>query len=486
MGYSFPEKLERARRWYLAAQALGSENMCNVFASDLANLLENPSLAYFRALEAKHYWPECLCAEIVNDRAHHVSIPHARAIRVQQPIPANKLRTQDARIEHAMAARFEWEAFSHLLQQLGFWQRTGKASQTSLKKGRTALAPEYPDFVDALNLVNGGADIDYEGMFPECSDIFRRLERALYGTQEVYRRPSPLSVPALLLGVVLERLTLDLKGKKSPVREHFLQLSADVLDPLIKNERRADLYRELDELFSAHGLAEKQAEIFNVLLAVNAERNPRAEQLASERILRQADVLITLHGGDCFGAGYTARERMHALDLRAVVLPCGGQAPHDVKARGITPSRYSEAEEMMAALLSRYGVQDPLAHFPGAPHRPMDVAALSPFDTLFFEKDGTVDTRGNAKHLDRVLRTWREILGRNDPLSCVVFTVATHGPRALAEMAAAVDSRVAGFHVYPVASAIYPGMHKDRFRPGQILYLFTEAVKTAYLTGTVP
>lgn len=356
---------------------------------------------------------------IIDERfTREVAVANARPIARQQPVPTDKLRPTDERVAYVGAAGFRWSSFNILLHALQFWACLGPATDFTRDWSRFQVNPSnQAGFALALNLLNGGArmgalgaglPLDYEGILQRASGAFQVLKRDLYQQAEggtELKLPSSMSVPALITGLIM-----DIFGREMPppAQQEFYRLCGRVLDLRVQNRERIQDYHALDRLREeawGSGLTENAALLFDLLASADEELDPHVG-VATEDNLGLADVIITLHGGDCAGAAWEARRLMAGVAHNAVLLACGGQMPLKVKTLSLDgDDSPREAEEMVAAArISRF--VDPFRGMPGAEDRTADIPPLSAFRVLPPDET-SVDTKGNVANARAVLEAYQ-------------------------------------------------------------------------------
>ncbi|MBP9709756.1 hypothetical protein KBD61_01860 [Patescibacteria group bacterium] len=483
------------RHWLTTAIALAQNPLA--LQSDLAAVNQRTGKdldRLLRGLKLHYQWHDNRCEQVIEARSGKcVALPNARPIAIQASVSEAKLRSTDERVAYATRHGFRWEALSALFHYLGFWRALG----THI--GTTDLDPGGVGFPAVLNLLNGGAratdgsPLDYEGLLDPTNDAtFNLLRRHLMQQPQAsivdgarpIRRPSDLSTPALVTALIMSKFRDMLP--EAP-RDEFMVACGRLLDLRTRNSDRIILHHELDRLMDTswrERLYELECPdpLFVLLKLADAELGPHVG-CATENDLRKAQVIISLHGGDCEGAGFEARRLIHRFATEAVLLPCGGQMPLLVKTLGQGTDAPSEAAGMMAAACVNQ-FRDPFRGMPGAPDRSEYVAPL-PYYRILPPDTRSVDTRGNVANALEILLAYRKALGITEPLRVVIVTARPHAARALAEFVDGIPADVATFTVHPIQAAQLEGVG-EFFRPAEWYNLFCEAIKRAYMTGVKP
>lgn len=449
---------------------------------------------FLRGLRLHYQWHNNRCEQVIEARFDKcVALPNARPIASQAPVPQSKLRSATERVTYAARHGFKWEELGKLLRYLGFWEACGRHI------GTTDLDPGGVGFPAVLNLLNGGAratngsPLDYEGLLDPTHDAAFNLVRhhlmqrplvPTMGGARPIRRPSDLSMPALVTAIIMTRFRDMLP---EAVRDQFMDTCGLLLDLRTRNSDRIVLHHDLDRLVDTSwrkriNELECPDPLFVWLKLADAELGPHVG-CATENDLRKAQVIVTLHGGDCEGAGFEARRLMCDLATEAVLLPCGGQMPLLVKTLGQGTDAPSEAAGMMAAACVN-SFRDPFRSMSGAPDRSENLAPL-PYYRILPPDTRSVDTRGNVANALEILRAYSKALGITEPLRVVIVTARPHAARALAEFVDGIPADVATFTIHPIRAAQLEGVG-EHFRPAQWYNLLCEASKRIYMTGVKP
>ncbi len=485
-------EIESVRRWFTTAIALAQNPL--PLRSDLAGVNQRTGQdldKLLRGQRLRYQWHNNRCEQVIAARFDKcVALPNARPITIQTPVSQSRLRSSDERVAYATRHGFRWEALSALFHRLGFW----RAFETHI--GTTDLDPGGIGFPAVLNLLNGGAratdgsPLDYEGLLDPTNDAAFNLLRfhlmqqpqasVVAGTRPI-RWPSDLSLPALVTALIMSRFR-DMLPEAA--RDEFMLTCGRLLDLRTCNPDRIILHHELDRLADISWrkrLYELECPdpLFVLLKLADAELGPYVGQ-ATENDLRKAQVIISLHGGDCEGAGFEARRLMCKFATEAVLLPCGGQMPLLVKTLGQGTDAPSEAAGMMAAACVNQ-FSDPFRGMPGAPDRSEYVAPL-PYYRILPPDTRSVDTRGNVANALEILIAYRKALGITEPLRVVIVTARPHAARALAEFVDGIPADVATFTVHPIQAAQLEGVG-EFFRPAEWYNLLCEMIKRLYMTG---
>ncbi len=469
-------RMEFAETWLQVSAMLALPERASEYTDWLEQLRLRPSMVDTLERAYTPSWEEC--NGIIKARFEDVALPNARPIRAQNPLLTERLRGVTERLEYAAQANFRWSAFDTLLQHYHFWERLGPQIDSTADWRGSQLDVGRPDILPRLNLVNGSAVVDYESAFPEAQAMFDRLRGHLFqspGFGPV--RPSSLSVPALLTGLVLADFQRELPQS---VREPFADICGRLLDIRTPNSARIVLYRRLHDLVVeawSGRPSSNAARLFQLLRDLDVEVSATS---ATEEELAKAHVLLSLHGGDCPGAGWTARRLLHTICRNAVILACGGRTPLASKTLGLdqTGIPSEAAEMMMAAMIPRF--DDPFAMMPGAEDRSWEYGPVSP--TRFLPPDTrSNDTPSNVANANAALTAYHHILGGHEPLNVYILSAPPHLKRAVVEFRNGISPKVACFGTYGVRAAQldYTG---HNVLPAGILNWFGEASKELYMT----
>jgi hypothetical protein len=204
--------------------------------------------------------------------------------------------------------------------------------------------------------------------------------------------------------------------------------------------------------------------------------------VANEEDLAKVDVIVTLHGGDCEGAGFEARRLLATVAREAVVLPCGSHTPLDTKLLGRDTAHVpSEAAGMMAAMQANV-FHDRFAGMPFAIKAddafipPVSRARILPADHR------SNDTAGNAANALAILKAYQAARALDRSLKVVIITARPHAARALQEFRSVIPRSVAECRVHPIGTPQLDGVGQH-LQVAQWLNLACEYTKRLYMTG---
>ncbi len=472
--------MEFAMNWLRTACAVATPAEADRYEKELEALELGSGSERERldALEYKYILPPEECARIIRARFEgDVSLPDAMPILRVNWVDAEQLRSLEARQDYASDADFTWNAFDALLVHYHFWERLGPQLDPTSGWHGPQLDLGRSDTLDRLNLVNGGADVDYEAAFPEAQDMFDVLRRHLFQKEGVMgpERPSSLSVAALLTGLVLTEFQRALPRSD---RIPFADICGHLLDTRTPNTARIALYRRLDQMVQPTWETSPPSGPLCQLLA-DLDREVSARSARKEQ-LTGIDVILTLHGGDCYGAARAGRDLLGHVARDAIMLACGGRTPLASKTLGLAQTWVpTEAEEMLAVAMSPH-LDDLFARMPYAEDRTLELPPVSPMRILPPDTRSN-DTPSNVQNALKVLDRYRWVLGRLDPLRVALVSTPPHAKRAEKAFRDAASPGIASFTTYTIRAAQLHFTGRNVL-PAGILNNFTEAGKELYMT----
>lgn len=431
------------------------------------------------------------CQNVQMKRAEVPSIAHQRPIFKMKFIEASAINDEAHRKFIVEKFGFRFESFSEVLDKIDFWQRVGPAleQQGLLEKGTDwslyHFLPEDDMFPVLVNVLNGGAPVDYEGLFPEAQEIFALLkQRKLHLNEKTPQQPSTLSVPDILTAVIFEKFIHDIPEDK---KKEVTELNLSLVDDIISNEDRIDAYEKLvvisaDILFSQENA--KFSELINMAGDELGVPEHHIASLPSLEFIRQkwgtVDAVVVLKHFDLARTGYIARSFLQEFP-EAFAIPSGMFTPHEMK-EGEQKARaeYTEADETISWLLSE-NFKDPFARLPHMPSLG-EYPPVEPSDILIPD-EYSIDTAGNAQHVARRLKALHEVRGK--VLNVVILTTDFHGSRAYADFRSVIsESEVSNLGVYEYKnSPPIANIGTERKIVG-IMDMFCEYAKRLYMVAT--
>lgn len=477
-------------------------NIVHVLEDDGANMLDiNIALEEAqRVIEScgleKRKELQSWCDKTIRNRFDQAkTIPHFQRVFETKPIAVDVINTPDRRLSIAEQMGFRFDGFDTVLGEVGFWERVGPAAESDGLLGEEKrdwknfkLSIDDSLFPVLINILNGGANLDYEGLFPEARDFFFLLKTKKFHESEDAAQnsayQSSLSVPDILLSLTIKRLSLGLPPER--VGEIF-QLNAGILNDKITNDERIRMYQDLDYLCEINPL-DKSGKNFAMLVEKAADdlslpkgHVGRLDSLESMELSgEEIDIVVVLNHFDDGRCGYLAREIIQKFP-RAFIIPSGMHSPHEMKTVGDAFAKDTEADEMVASLLiDKY--PDYFNNIPDMPKLP-DYTAVNPYDILVPEQQST-DTATNAQFVQRRVKALSDVRDHKS-LSVVIVTTDFHSARAYANFRSVFSEdlvpklRVYEYKDSPQISNIAAGR-----KAAAILDVFCEYIKRLYLIAT--
>lgn len=391
---------------------------------------------------------------------------HRQICKFAAPIPTEKLASEEVRKQRVEQYGYWLLHGFRVLTHIGFWRAFG-LDDADHASSLTA---------NAFNILNGGAEVDYEAKFPEAKEAFDRIAHHKFHIDPAtYQGRSALSVPDIILGVILTRAVASLP---SELRDTAIRTSAAILDTRITNAERIELYAFLETIWSkSNGSVQQLQGLVSTmsdsgLAAVTGNPFPWTLEHGTDW---SPDVIIPLHGGDCEGAAYAARSILLPKHPMAFITPVGSQAPHQAKSLGVDTPSFSEAQAMVAALLEkdcadRFGsYPDSPPRAPSRPVRTYDILPSTP---------ASMDTIGNVKEAAIVLEALRKEYGR--PLNVLLVTSRHHSQRAAVEFSTGLPKELASVRYWLQPTPAVMERVGHAFKPVGIGNAFCEFVKRLY------
>lgn len=419
------------------------------------------------------------CQEVLRDRFKMAYIAHHRPINTLKPLKITNSPKQRAELTEKF--RFDFSAFARLLEVLGFWERTGLRMDSS----HLELVTQDKTFPDIVNILNGGSDIDYESLYPEAKGVYQGLKVHRFGQQDPleHEQPSPLTVPDILLGAILERLN---RGLPTKVRARAENLSLLNLDRSVPNVERIKICQELEHIYDVRPVTEDQRVLDNSLeralgkLGLSGYGHTSVSSIRQlKEVWRGVDLVVPVMHYDFGRAGWESRRFLKAFP-DAFVCPAGLQMPYYAKGSGEVPTQYTEAEEMIATLLCEE-YPDNFRDLPGMEPLPPYPAA-QPWDILIPSEESGIDTPGNAKYVAGRLPGLCDTLQHK--ANVLIVTTIMHSARAWAEFHAELpEDLVLHLGVWEVPSPVMQSIGSFRDVHG-ILGMLCEYVKRLYMVAT--
>lgn len=436
------------------------------------------------------------CDKTIRNRFNQAkTIPHFQRVFETQPIAGDTINTPDRRLLIAEQMGFRFDGFDSVLGEIGFWERVGPAAENAGLLGeekrdwkKFKLSVDDPLFLVLINILNGGAKLDYEGLFPEVRDFSFLLKTKKFHESEDTAKnsvcPSSLSVPDVLLSLAIKRLSGGLPTERV---DEIFQLNVGILNDKIPNDERIRMYQDLDYLCEMNPL-DKGGKNFALLvekaasdLSLPEGHAGRLDSLESMKLSgEEIDAVVVLNHFDDGRCGYLAREIIQKFP-RAFVIPSGMHSPHEMSIVGGALAEDTEADEMVASLLiDKY--PDYFSNIPDMSKLP-DYPAVNPYDILIPEQQST-DTATNAQFVQRSVKALSGVRDQKS-LSVVIVTTDFHSARAYANFRSVFSEElVPNLRIYeykdsPQISNITAGR-----KAAAILDVFCEYIKRLYLIAT--
>lgn len=468
MKFDITQALHRLYLWaYLQAEFAREKPAidCEYAAMMALHLIEHPDADAEQKLLGDYDGnTEQVRCNIVLDDFHRsfVSVHHHPSIRKLKPIPTECIAPVEVRQERMERWGYLFHAFGGLGDQYGLYRILGAATKSGPWGGDAFEHSDPKVHATVLNALNGGADLDYEGLFPESADIFRAIKLGKFHLSEAdvddKSGRSPLSVPDIMLGAYFERRCRN-ASVPDEARKRAVRAIGRILDSEVGNTERARLYHELRGIFGRYSEPEPSCSELLAKLSRNAS-------------FARADVVITLNGGDLGSATYAARQAFP----NSFFLPIGGQSPHQVKENLGEISHYTESDEMRATLL----LHDYRNRHEDFPDHPLGDGPpyLLPRYSVLPSDHVSIDTAGNAAQAKPRLAMLSKLLGRT--LEVAIASSQPHAQRARAEFMEAIPSDIARFHAYPVGASAIHTYAFELMKPVAIGQTFCEYLKRLY------
>ena len=349
----------------------------------------------------------------------------------------------DSKQRNKMASKWglNLRPFFDLLKVINFWDKV-----------RYVDPRWYPDLDSmprltsevrtALNVLNGNAPLDYEGLTVgdwRARHMLRMFKQSELGLtvdeQSQTVDPSPLSMMHVLTALTMSHLckSWDPDG----TWQFFILANLCVLDPERENYERIEEYQMFLPEFEQKPLdSELQTALENLRHSLTVPMDHPAYLLeASELPKDRCHVVVPLLGTGLGREYYHARVMMNQIKGERYLLPLGFHSPFEMKERGEAFSSATEADEAVAAaFVSKY--PDHFAGMPGfeSVEHTLPVPAGQ---ILWYEQGDDIDTASNVAYAHTVLEDV-SILGdvfssaRKD-ISIVLVCSPAHSARAYAE-----------------------------------------------------
>ena len=424
-------------------------------------------------------------SSVIDDRfAHEVAVhSHRQICKFSAPISPERIRSNRDRRQIALNYGFQFDEVGKFLTAIGFWKKISSGLpagdvKASLVADDFCFGLDLPEelFHSCLNILNGGAEIDYESCFPAARDAFDAIAELKFHEPadkiSVRARKSFLSVPDILLALTLVQATKD-AGYPA------IKLAATILDSRVGNSRRIALAMQLAGALEVFANDPTNTWLRDSLNAMNRELFvPLLQDEAHAE--RPLDVVIPLHGGHCENA---ARDALTWLTKypAAFIMPLGAWAPHQAKAVGCSQTRFCEAQSMVAALLE-YPYRDRFGGYPDAVPMPAGGKAHT-YDILPSSPTST-DTVTNVKEAKPILEALQKARDLCRPLEVLLVTSRQHAQRARVEFHDGLPPQLANVHATPQYPPVAVMENLGSFaKPVGIGNLFCEVVKRLYMVS---
>ena len=397
----------------------------------------------------------------------HVSVHHHPPVRKLKPISPERIAPPEVRRSRMAQWGYDFTQFWKYGAYYGLPRILDRDLEAA---GDSVMLNTDPvEHARLLNLLNGGAFLDYEGKFPECEDIFRAIKIGKFHLSEAEANEkmerSALSTADIMLGVQFHRRCMS-SEVSSMIRARAVSAVGRILDSNVTNDERGILHHELRSIFGSHQSGYPGGELVSTLESV-AHNVPLAR-------VSEIDVVITLNGGDLGAATYRVRQEFGGT---ALFMPIGGQSPHQAKEGLGELAAYSESEEMRATLLL-HDYRSPFEAYPDHPISGQPPRKLATYDVLPSDHV-SIDTAGNAAQAAPRLALVARLLGR--PLNIVVASAGIHALRARTEFREALSSEIAkAVYAFPVAETAIHTNGFLFFKPVAIGQTFCEYLKRLY------
>lgn len=402
----------------------------------------------------------------------HVSVHHHPPVRKLKPILSQRIAPPEVRRGRMEKWGYDFRPFWKNGACYGLPRILGR--DLGAVGDSMMLNVDPAEHSHLLNLLNGGAFLDYEHEFPECKDIFRALKKGKFHLSDAEADDmsgrSALSTADIMLGAQFHHRCVH-SGVSEAGRTLALEVIGRILDSNVGNDERGLLHHRLVEILGTHLYGYPDDEIMTGLESPTHD----VSMLGSDQTV---DVVITLNGGDLGAATYKARQTF----IHSFFMPIGGQSPHQVKEGLGELAAYSESDEMRATLL----LHDYRSPFEAYPHHPIDgrpPRKLPTYDVLPSDHV-SIDTASNAAQAAPRLALVAKLLGR--PLNIAVASAGIHALRARTEFREALSPEIVkAVYAFPVRETAIHTNGFRYFKPVAVGQTFCEYLKRLYAVSVI-